>query len=130
MNTSLLKSSAFANPTIYAKLVEFVDIDERASAFPRGGWITRRGLEDTRPQYGPKALQRRQDELADAARRAQRDRRGIEFTSAKTRDRRERDDRDRGGRDRRERDRRDRDRREDRGGGLSRPRQQGWMARR
>lgn len=128
MNTSLLRSSSFANPTIYAKLVEFVDIDESASAFPRAGWLTRRALEDTRGEYGPKVLLRRQDEMAEAARRAQRDRREISFTGAKTRDRR---DRDRDGRRRDDRDRRDdRRERERERGGLSRPRQTGWMARR
>ncbi|EJT52381.1 hypothetical protein A1Q1_04592 [Trichosporon asahii var. asahii CBS 2479] len=68
VNTSLLRSSSFANPTIYAKLVEFVDIDERASAFSRGGWLTRRGLEETKKDHGPKVLLRRQDEMAEAAR--------------------------------------------------------------
>lgn len=127
VNTSLLRSSSFANPTIYAKLVEFVDIDERASAFPRGGWLTRRGLEDTKKDYGPQVLLRRQDELAEAARRAQRDRKEISFTGAKTRDRRERERDSRRERDREGRRREDRDRER---GGLSRPRQTGWMARR
>lgn len=124
INTSLLKSSSFANPRIYSKLVEFVDIDERASAFPSGGWITRRGLEATRREYGPRALTDAQDRMAEAARRAQKDRKEISFTGAKTRDHRH-------GRDRRDKDRdRERSRRKEERGGLSRPRQNGWMARR
>jgi hypothetical protein len=98
-----------------------VDIDERASAFPGGGWLTRRGLEAEVPRYGPKALQNQQNEMAEAAKRAQEGRRReIAFTSS------------RGGRDRerereRERDdrRRDRDRREREKAGLHRPRY-GW----
>lgn len=36
--------------------VEFVDIDERGSAFPGGGWITHRNLESRIPIWGAKAL--------------------------------------------------------------------------
>ncbi|KLT40633.1 hypothetical protein CC85DRAFT_287252 [Cutaneotrichosporon oleaginosum] len=119
INTSLMQSSSFANPTIYAKLVEFVDIDERATAVPGGGWITRRGLEAEVSRYGPKALQAQQNEMAEAAKRAQEGRRReIAFTSSGSGRERERErDRDRDDR-RRERDRRDM-------GGLHRPRH-GW----
>ncbi|BEI99325.1 hypothetical protein CcaverHIS631_0403680 [Cutaneotrichosporon cavernicola] len=82
INTSLMQSSSFANPTIYTKLVEFVDIDERASAFPGGGWITRRGLEGQVSAYGPKALQAQQSAMDAANKRAQEGkRREIAFTS-------------------------------------------------
>lgn len=128
-------------------LVEFVDLDERATAFPGGGWLTRRNLESEISQYGPKALTAQQTAMADAVRRSQEGskRREISFTGARTSDRRERDDRDherprerdrrddrhdRGGRDRRDdrrdrRDRRDRDERD----GASRPKN-GWDRRR
>lgn len=33
-----------------------MDIDERGSAFPGGGWLTRRGLEGRIPEWGAKAL--------------------------------------------------------------------------
>jgi hypothetical protein len=76
INTTLMSSTAFANPHIYAKLVseeeepmgaktstetacgqvEFVDIDERGSSFPGGGWLTRRGLEERVPSWGKAAV--------------------------------------------------------------------------
>lgn len=37
-NDSLMKSKAFRNPHIYAKLVEFVDINETSTNFPKDIW--------------------------------------------------------------------------------------------
>ncbi|EIN08652.1 HCNGP-domain-containing protein [Punctularia strigosozonata HHB-11173 SS5] len=37
-NDSLMSNRAFRNPHLYAKLVEFADVDERASYFPRTLW--------------------------------------------------------------------------------------------
>ncbi|KAJ7099898.1 HCNGP-domain-containing protein [Mycena belliarum] len=37
-NDSLMGSRAFRNPHLYAKLVEFVDVDERATNFPAALW--------------------------------------------------------------------------------------------
>ncbi|KAH9848330.1 HCNGP-like protein-domain-containing protein [Lenzites betulinus] len=37
-NDSLMSNRAFRNPHLYAKLVEFVDVDERASNFPERIW--------------------------------------------------------------------------------------------
>ncbi|ORX38982.1 HCNGP-like protein-domain-containing protein [Kockovaella imperatae] len=71
INTSLLSSTTFANPHIYAKLVEFVDLSERATAFPSGGWLTRQGLEYLRPKYGPKALGDEQKRKQEEVRKAQ-----------------------------------------------------------
>ncbi|GMK58715.1 hypothetical protein CspeluHIS016_0601570 [Cutaneotrichosporon spelunceum] len=121
INTSLMQSSSFANPTIYTKLVEFVDIDERASAFPGGGWLTRRGLEGQIPTFGPKALQVRQNAMDAANKRAQEGkRREIAFTRSGRGEREsDRDERRRGDRDRD----RGRDRREK--GGVHRPKY-GW----
>jgi hypothetical protein len=113
INTTLLSSSAFANPHIYAKLVrltflhffivfrnrgvgfpltgqvEFVSIEETATAFPSGGWLTRRNLEAEIATYGPAALQAQQKAKQDAVRRSQEagKRSGIEFAPAKHRDR-------------------------------------------
>ena len=106
INSTLLGSSAFANPHIYAKLVsrdshirvfsmakadvqvEFVDIDERASAFPAGGWLTRAALEDSIPLYGPTALAAQQKAKEDAVKRSQEagKRSSINFQSARHRD--------------------------------------------
>lgn len=37
-NDSLMSNRSFRNPHLYAKLVEFVDVDERATNFPREVW--------------------------------------------------------------------------------------------
>ena len=37
-NDSLMMNRSFRNPHLYAKLVEFVDVDEKASNFPRDIW--------------------------------------------------------------------------------------------
>ncbi|GHJ88880.1 hypothetical protein NliqN6_5282 [Naganishia liquefaciens] len=83
INTTLLSSTAFANPHIYSKLVEFVDIDERGSAFPGGGWITRRGLEARIPVWGAKgiAAQQKAQETAMLASQATGKRKHIDFTA-------------------------------------------------
>ncbi|KAL1411962.1 hypothetical protein Q8F55_002955 [Vanrija albida] len=126
INTSLLQSSSFANPHIYAKLVEFVELDETATAFPAAGWLTRRHIADEIPLHGPQALLAQQNAMADAVRarqdRGKGGRREIAFAPARTADRRvEREalargrERDGSGRDY-ARDHRDRDRDRDRRG--------------
>jgi len=37
-NDSLMSNRSFRNPHLYAQLVEFVDIDERTTNFPRDIW--------------------------------------------------------------------------------------------
>ncbi|KAI0266555.1 HCNGP-like protein-domain-containing protein [Gloeopeniophorella convolvens] len=37
-NDSLMSNRSFRNPHLYAKLVEFVDVDERATNFPKNIW--------------------------------------------------------------------------------------------
>jgi hypothetical protein len=37
-NDSLMSNRSFRNPHLYAKLVEFVDVDERATNFPKEIW--------------------------------------------------------------------------------------------
>jgi len=37
-NDALMSNRAFRNPHLYATLVEFVDVDERATAFPKDVW--------------------------------------------------------------------------------------------
>ncbi|KAG6908429.1 hypothetical protein DXG01_004654 [Tephrocybe rancida] len=38
-NDSLMSNRSFRNPHLYTKLVEFVDVDERATNFPRHIWV-------------------------------------------------------------------------------------------
>lgn len=37
-NDSLMSNRSFRNPHLYMRLVEFVDVDERATNFPKGLW--------------------------------------------------------------------------------------------
>ena len=37
-NDSLMMNRSFRNPHLYAKLVEFADVDEKATNFPRDVW--------------------------------------------------------------------------------------------
>ncbi|RUP47450.1 HCNGP-like protein-domain-containing protein [Jimgerdemannia flammicorona] len=71
-NTHLLRSKAFRNPHIYAKLVEFVDLDEVGSNFPQ----------DTFDPHGfpPQAFA---TELVDAQRRAAEDRAQAQMSGAR-----------------------------------------------
>lgn len=64
--------------------VEFVNIDERGTAFPDNGWLTRRGLEERRPTWGAKHLSDLQKREREAVERAQRGggRKGIDFAPA------------------------------------------------
>jgi hypothetical protein len=66
--------------------VEFVNIDERGTAFPNGGWLTRRGLEARRPVWGAKHLSDLQKREREAVERAQKEggRKGIDFAPAST----------------------------------------------
>nr|XP_018258940.1 uncharacterized protein I303_08480 [Kwoniella dejecticola CBS 10117]OBR81098.1 hypothetical protein I303_08480 [Kwoniella dejecticola CBS 10117] len=88
INTRLLSSSAFANPHIYSKLVEFVSIDERSTNFPSSGWLTRRNLESLIPEYGPTSLSARQKAKEEAVKASQAvgQRRVIKFAPPKYQD--------------------------------------------
>jgi hypothetical protein len=65
-----------------------VSIDETATAFPSGGWMTRRGLSAEIPLYGPSALQAQQKAKQEAVKRAQEvgKRSAIDFKAGKYRD--------------------------------------------
>ncbi|KAL7418797.1 hypothetical protein Q5752_006480 [Cryptotrichosporon argae] len=90
INTSLMASSSFSNPHIYAKLVEFVDIDDTASAVPS---LTRTNIAALVPTHGPRALFAQQDAMAAAVRVGQgKGRREIGFVGART-EGREKDER-------------------------------------
>jgi hypothetical protein len=46
-NDSLMANRSFRNPHLYAQLVEFVDVDERSTNFPRALWDP----VDVRPEW-------------------------------------------------------------------------------
>ena len=77
--------------------MEFVALDERSSAFPSSGWLTRRNLESLIPSYGPKALAEQQSVKQEQVKRAQEagKRSAIAFAPARKRDRDRDRDRDR-----------------------------------
>jgi hypothetical protein len=74
--------------SLTSRQVEFVSIDETATAFPSGGWITRRGLSAEIPLHGPSALQAQQKAKQEAVKRAQEagKRSAIDFKAGKYRD--------------------------------------------
>ena len=45
-NTSLMSNKSFRNPHLYAKLVEFVDVDEGGTNYPKDVWDPREGLKE------------------------------------------------------------------------------------
>jgi hypothetical protein len=45
-NTSLMSNKSFRNPHLYAKLVEFVDVDESGTNYPKDVWDPRAGLKE------------------------------------------------------------------------------------
>lgn len=89
-----------------------MDIDERATAFPSGGWVTRRSIEDLIPEYGPQSLSATQKAKQEAIKRSQEvgKRSNIQFAPGRRREE------ERGGAKKRSREdeARDRDRDRDR----------------
>ncbi|KAJ7077722.1 HCNGP-like protein-domain-containing protein [Mycena crocata] len=78
-NDSLMANRAFRNPHLYAKLVEFVDVDERATNFPETLWDPA----DLDPSWFADRIAEHQKSRADQQAAAQAGRRGqIAFTSA------------------------------------------------
>lgn len=99
-NDSLMSNRSFRNPHLYAKLVEFVDVDERTTNFPKDIWDPL----DVRDEWFADRIaefQKARSEQQQAAQAANVGKRShLEFTSAKSdssksKDR-DRDDRDRG----------------------------------
>ncbi|KDQ07357.1 hypothetical protein BOTBODRAFT_180785 [Botryobasidium botryosum FD-172 SS1] len=66
-NDSLMSSHAFRNPHIYAKLVEFVDVDETATNFPADLWNPL----DTQPEWYADKIAKQQKEHAEQVSAAQ-----------------------------------------------------------
>jgi hypothetical protein len=74
--------------SLTSRQVDFVSIDETATAFPSGGWLTRRGISAEIPLYGPSSLQAQQKAKQEAVKRAQEvgKRSAIDFKAGKYRD--------------------------------------------
>ncbi|KAF9456006.1 HCNGP-like protein-domain-containing protein [Collybia nuda] len=82
-NESLMANRSFRNPHLYAKLVEFVDVDERTTNFPRHIW----NPDDIKPEWFADRiadLQKIRSEQQAAAQSSSK-RSQIDFTSSKTR---------------------------------------------
>ncbi|KAF9011531.1 HCNGP-domain-containing protein, partial [Hymenopellis radicata] len=85
-NDSLMANRSFRNPHLYTKLVEFVDVDERASNFPRERWDP----SDLHPDwYADKIAEvqkARSEQQSSSNKTAGGQRSQIAFTSAKPKD--------------------------------------------
>ncbi|KAF7798477.1 hypothetical protein EIP86_009698 [Pleurotus ostreatoroseus] len=81
-NDSLMANRAFRNPHLYAKLVEFVDVDERATNFPRDVWDPL----DVRGEWHADRIAEHQKARSEqqSAAQVQGKRTHLEFTSAKS----------------------------------------------
>ncbi|KAF9478963.1 HCNGP-domain-containing protein [Pholiota conissans] len=80
-NDSLMSNRSFRNPHLYTKLVEFVDVDERATNFPKDIWDPN----DVKPDWFADQIadvQKEQSERQSASQAAGK-RSHINFSSAK-----------------------------------------------
>ncbi|KAH7886968.1 HCNGP-like protein-domain-containing protein [Phlebopus sp. FC_14] len=78
-NDSLMSNRSFRNPHLYAKLVEFVDIDERTTNFPTHIWDP----SDVEPEWYADKIAELQKARSEQAATAQSKRSQIDFTAAK-----------------------------------------------
>lgn len=78
-NDSLMSNRSFRNPHLYAKLVEFVDVDERTTNFPPSIWDPH----DVEPEWFADKIAEQQKARSEQAAAAQSKRTQIDFTSAK-----------------------------------------------
>ncbi|KAG0706896.1 HCNGP-like protein-domain-containing protein [Suillus ampliporus] len=77
-NDSLMSNRSFRNPHLYAKLVEFVDVDERTTNFPRGMWDP----DDTQPEWFADSIAALQKARSEQAASSQSKRTQINFTTS------------------------------------------------
>jgi len=81
-NDSLMSNRSFRNPHLYAKLVEFADVDERSTNFPRDIWDPHDVQEEwfaDKIAVHQKARSEQQDSAQSSNKRAR-----IDFTSSTT----------------------------------------------
>ncbi|KAF8623195.1 hypothetical protein AX17_007518 [Amanita inopinata Kibby_2008] len=84
-NDSLMSNRSFRNPHLYTKLVEFVDIDERTTNFPRGVWDPSELVK--RPEWFAEQIaeqQKKRYEQQTASQSSASKRSHIDFTSTST----------------------------------------------
>ncbi|KAI6029760.1 HCNGP-domain-containing protein [Pisolithus microcarpus] len=78
-NDSLMSNRSFRNPHLYAKLVEFVDVDERTTNFPTHIWNPC----DVEPEWFADKIAEQQKARSEQTAAAQSRRTQIDFTSSK-----------------------------------------------
>ncbi|KIJ61654.1 hypothetical protein HYDPIDRAFT_115828 [Hydnomerulius pinastri MD-312] len=78
-NDSLMSNRSFRNPHLYAKLVEFVDVDERSTNFPSSIWDP----SDVEPEWFADRIAELQKARSEQASLTQQKRSQIAFTSSK-----------------------------------------------
>ncbi|KIO14320.1 hypothetical protein M404DRAFT_6307 [Pisolithus tinctorius Marx 270] len=78
-NDSLMSNRSFRNPHLYAKLVEFVDVDERTTNFPSHIWDPY----DVEPEWFADKIAEQQKARSEQAAATQSKRTQIDFTSSK-----------------------------------------------
>ncbi|KAF9236675.1 HCNGP-like protein-domain-containing protein [Melanogaster broomeanus] len=78
-NDSLMSNRSFRNPHIYAKLVEFVDVDERTTNFPTSIWDPN----NVEPEWFADRIAELQKARSEQASALQSKRAQIAFTSSK-----------------------------------------------
>jgi len=77
-NDSLMSNRSFRNPHLYAKLVEFVDVDERTTNFPRDIWSP----DDIQPEWSADSIAALQKARSEQAASSQSKRAQINFTAS------------------------------------------------
>ncbi|KIK91140.1 hypothetical protein PAXRUDRAFT_99438, partial [Paxillus rubicundulus Ve08.2h10] len=78
-NDSLMSNRSFRNPHLYAKLVEFVDVDERTTNFPTSIWDPN----DVEPEWFAERIAELQKARSEQVSAAQSKRSQIAFTPSK-----------------------------------------------
>lgn len=77
-NDSLMSNRSFRNPHLYAKLVEFVDVDERTTNFPKDMWDP----DDMRPEWFADSIATLQKARSEQTASSQSKRTQINFTTS------------------------------------------------
>ncbi|EGO03629.1 hypothetical protein SERLA73DRAFT_130025 [Serpula lacrymans var. lacrymans S7.3] len=95
-NDSLMSNRSFHNPHLYAKLVEYVDVNERTTNFPKDTWDPN----DVEPEWFANSIAEVQKARSEKASTSEGKRSQIDFTSSKASSSSRAPGKDRGGRGR------------------------------